>query len=93
MFSVEFGRKAGQGEAHPSNPFPVDPYGKYRCFVKYMCAFLMKLNVIKLLANLLLLGHKPLDVEVVWDVVENIRPNSPDKFQVRPRNYPRVWRL
>ena len=42
----------------------------------------MSLNIIKLLTNLLLLGNKPLDIEAVWNVVENIRPNSPDKFQV-----------
>ena len=42
----------------------------------------MSLNIIKLLATLLFLGNKPLDIETVWDVVENIRPNSPDEFQV-----------
>ena len=62
---------------------PVDSYGKYRCYVEYICAFLMKLNVIKLLLNLLLLDDKHPDIEAVWDVVENIRPDSPDKFQVR----------
>ena len=42
----------------------------------------MRLNVIKLLVNLLLLDNKHPDIKAVWDVVENIRPNSPDKFQV-----------
>ena len=43
----------------------------------------MRLNVIKLLLNLLLLDNKHPDIEAVWDVVKNIRPDSPDKFQVR----------
>lgn len=43
-----------------------------------MYVFVTKLNIVKLLLDLLLLSNELPDIEAVWDVVEHVRPNGPD---------------
>jgi len=44
--------------------------------------YLWNLNIVKLLVNLLFLGNKLPDVEMVWNLVEYLGPNGPDEFHI-----------
>ena len=47
-----------------------------------MYGFAMKSNIIELFLDVLLLGDKGPDIEAVWDIVKNVRPNHPDQLQI-----------
>jgi len=49
----------------------------------YICPFVIEeLNIGKPFFNLLCLGDEPLDIEPIWDIVEHVGSNSPDKLYV-----------
>ena len=50
--------------------------------VIYMYRFTMRSNVIQLFLDVLFLSDEGPDIEAVWDVVENVRPNCPDQLQI-----------